>query len=121
MLSQLLLIPLMVASLLFFDRRERAEVEALVQEQCVEAPNRPQVGWLANQNLPSREAILWSRGARMPGFGEGRHELSIVERPPIDVLVIQHATERLRPLITRPTERSPVSPPQHAHGPRRAR
>jgi len=110
MLSQLLLIPLMVASFLFFDRRERAEVEALVQEQCVEAPNRPQVGWLANQNLPSREAILWSRGARMPGFREERHEPSITNRTTIEVLVVPRATERLH-----------MPPLQRLHGPRRTR
>ena len=110
MLSQLFLLPLMLASLLFFDRRERAEVEALVQEQCSEAPNRPQVSWLANQNLPSHEALLWSRGARMPGFGEAQREYVIADRATIEVLVIPRATERLHMLRT-----------PNTHGSRRAR
>ena len=110
MLSQLLLLPLMLASLLYLDRRERAEVEALVQEQCIEAPNRPQVGWLANQNLPSREMILWSRGARLPGFREEGRELAAADRATLEVLVVPRATERLH-----------MPQLQHLHGRRRTR
>jgi hypothetical protein len=121
MLSQLFLLPLMLASLLFFDRRERAEVEALVQEQCVEAPNRPQVGWLANQNLPSREAILWSRGARMPGFGDERGVVVVPDQARIEVLVVPRASERLRPMFTRTIGGSLAPSAQRAHGPRRVR
>jgi hypothetical protein len=99
MLSQLLLLPLMIASLCFFDRKEREEVEALVKEQCVEAPNRPQVGWLANQNVPAREAIQWARGERMPGFGEARPQTAIVDHSTVEVWIVPRATERLRTVV----------------------
>lgn len=99
MLSQLLLLPLMIASLCFFDRKERDEVEALVKEQCVEAPNRPQVGWLANQNVPAREAILWARGERMPGFGEAQPQAVVVDHSTVEVWIVPRATERLRTVV----------------------